>query len=275
MKITTLVENSITTGLAPLMGEHGLSFFIDTGDRKILFDTGKGLTLLSNADALGINLETIDTVVLSHGHYDHAGGLKYLIKRNNDLTVIAHPGIFDNKLVLRDNKYHSIGIPDDKKILADSGIKIKLEKGPVTIDRRIISTGEIPMETDFEEIEPIFFSGKSGSEVPDTIIDDRSLILDTKKGLVVIFGCAHRGVINTLKYATKLTGIKNVHAILGGIHLMSADQAKLKKIFRCLKDYHIEKMILGHCTGFYTTAGFVNEFGNKIIPNTVGHVIEF
>jgi len=275
MKITTLVENSISTGLAPLMGEHGLSFFIETEDRKILFDTGKGLTLLSNADALGINLKTIDTVVLSHGHYDHAGGLKYLIKRNNSFTVIAHPQIFDNKLVLRDNKYHSIGIHGDKKILADSGIKIKLEKEPVSISGKIITTGEIPMETDFEDVEPIFYLDKNGNKTPDTLIDDRSLILDTKKGMVIIFGCAHRGIINTLKYATKLTGNKKVHAILGGLHLMSADDEKLKKIFRCLKDYGIEKMILGHCTGFYTTARFVNEFGDKIIPNTVGHIVDF
>jgi 7,8-dihydropterin-6-yl-methyl-4-(beta-D-ribofuranosyl)aminobenzene 5'-phosphate synthase len=275
MKITTLVENSISTGLAPLMGEHGLSFFIETENRKILFDTGKGLTLLSNADALGINLKTIDTVVLSHGHYDHAGGLKYLIKRNNSFTVIAHPQIFDNKLVLRDNKYHSIGIHDDEKILVNSGIKIKLEKEPVSISGKIITTGEIPMETDFEDVEPIFYLDKNGNKTPDTIIDDRSLILDTKKGMVIIFGCAHRGIINTLKYATKLTGNKKVHAILGGLHLMSANDEKLKKIFRCLKDYGIEKMILGHCTGFYTTARFVNEFGDKIIPNTVGHIVEF
>jgi len=131
------------------------------------------------------------------------------------------------------------------------------------------------METDFEDVEPIFYLDKNGNKTPDTLIDDRSLILDTKKGMVIIFGCAHRGIINTLKYATKLTGTKKVHAILGGLHLMSANDEKLKKIFRCLKDYGIEKMILGHCTGFYTTARFVNEFGDKIIPNTVGHIVEF
>ena len=275
MKITTLVENSLETGLAPLMGEHGLSFFIETKNRKILFDTGKGLTLIPNADALGINLKTIDTVALSHGHYDHAGGVKYLLKQNNDFTVIAHPAIFDNKLVLRNNKYHSIGVHEDKKIWMDSGIKIKLEKEHVEIDQGIILTGEIPMETDFEQIEPVFYLDKKGNKIPDTMSDDRSLIIDTPKGMVVIFGCAHRGIINTLKYATKLTGAKKVYAILGGTHLMSANKEKLKKIFRCVKDYGIEKMVLGHCTGFSTIARFIQEFGNNVIPNTVGHVIDF
>ncbi len=275
IKVTTLVENTVTAGLAPLIAEHGLAFLIDTGDRKILFDAGQGLAILGNADILGADLSDVDTVILSHGHFDHSGGVKNLLGCNKNFALIAHPDVFGNKLVGGGGNYFPIGVRDDREVLEHSGIKLKLEKESVEIAPGIRTTGVIPMETDFEEVEAMFFTGNKGEEVSDNIPDDKALILDTEKGTVVIFGCAHRGPINTLNHIAKLTGNKKIHAVMGGLHLMYADESKLKKIFSSFRDFGVEKMIVGHCTGFHATVALVNEFGDKIIQNTVGHVIEF
>ena len=275
VKITTLVENTVSASLAPLIGEHGLSFLIEKGDSKILFDSGQGIAILGNADALQINLSDVDTVVLSHGHFDHSGGLQKLIERNNNFTLVAHPDVFENKLVSAGGKYTPIGIPTDKEALEKSGIELKLGKMPFEIAPGIMTTGEIAMENNFEKVEPMFFTGETGNEVPDTIPDDKALILDTDKGTVVILGCAHRGPINTLDHVLQLTGNKKIHAVMGGLHLMFADESKLKKIFAYLHDLGVEKMVVGHCTGFKATTALAGEFGDMIIPNVVGHVIEF
>ncbi|MBF0103520.1 MAG: MBL fold metallo-hydrolase, partial [Desulfobacterales bacterium] len=205
-KITTLVENTVTALHPPVLGEHGLAFFIETGDRKILFDTGQGLTLLANADALGIDLTTVDTVALSHAHYDHAGGIKKLLTRNNKINLIAHPALFDNKLVSWGGSYYPVGIPQDKELIENSHINIKFEKNAVEIAPGVMLTGEIPMQTSFEDVEALFYTGESGNYSRDMLLDDRALILDTEKGTVVVLGCAHRGVVNTLNHVVQLTG---------------------------------------------------------------------
>ena len=126
IKITTLVENTVTAGLPPLMAEHGLSFFIETRDKKILFDTGQGLTILGNARALGIDLSKIDTVVLSHAHYDHGCGVKNIIKCNNHFTLVAHPEVFTGKYVNRNGNFTSIGIQEDMDSITKSGVNLEI-----------------------------------------------------------------------------------------------------------------------------------------------------
>jgi len=161
------------------------------------------------------------------------------------------------------------------EIITKSGIKLEIGEEPFEIAPGIMTTGIIPMETDFEEVEAMFFKGEEGSELTDLIEDDKALILDTEKGTVVILGCAHRGIINTLNHVVKLTGKNKIYAIMGGLHLIYADKEKLNKISNCIRDFGIEKMIVGHCTGFSATNALVNEFGDRVTPNTVGHVIEF
>ncbi|MBF0120657.1 MAG: MBL fold metallo-hydrolase [Desulfobacterales bacterium] len=275
IKVLTLVENSVTASPIPLLAEHGLSFLIEADNRKILFDTGQGLTILNNADSLGVDLSKVDTVILSHGHYDHSKGLKKLIERNTNFSLIGHPDIFDNKLIGLGGGYFPIGISENKDWFEQKGIKIILDNKSVEITPKIRTTGEIKMGTDFEEVEPMFFIGKQNEKIKDTMTDDKALIIDTEKGIVVIFGCAHRGPINTLNNVAEITGSKKIYAIMGGMHLLFSDENKLKKIFKSLKEFGIEKMIIGHCTGFGATAALVNEFGNKVMPNVVGNFIEF
>jgi len=274
-KVTTLCENNIGHGSKNLIGEHGLSFYIEAGDRRILFDTGQNLAIANNAEVLGIDLGRIDTVVLSHGHYDHSSGLKSLLDCNTGFTLHAHPDVFGPKRRGAGDNSKYIGIPIDKESFEQKGITIQLDKDPVSIAPGMTTTGEIQLENDFEAVEPDFYLKDGENYPPDTLADDRALILDTKKGLVVVLGCSHRGVVNTLNHVAQITGRNTIHAILGGLHLGKASDEKLLKIADHLDAFGLEKIGVGHCTGPKAFVALANEFKERVFLNTVGNVVEF
>lgn len=268
--ITTLVENYIMTGAGPVIAEHGLSFLIQAAGLNILFDTGHGMALTHNANVLGIDLAKIDIVILSHGHYDHAGGLRSLSGINKNFELIAHPSVFEDKLACFGSECRSIGIGCDRNFFADQGIRVRLEKIPVKIAENIFTTGEIPLTTDFESVEPYFFVNGKNGRMLDTIPDDNALVIDAPDGLVVIFGCAHRGAANTLNQVRKNFAGKKVAAILGGLHLISANGQKIEKLGNVLDECGIGKIIVGHCTGFDAAASLKHRFGGRVTANFVG-----
>jgi 7,8-dihydropterin-6-yl-methyl-4-(beta-D-ribofuranosyl)aminobenzene 5'-phosphate synthase len=274
-KITTLCENNVAQGGESLLGEHGLSFYIEAEKRRILFDTGQNLALVNNAEVLGIDLSRIDTVVLSHGHYDHSGGLKSLLECNKDFTLYAHPEVFGRKVKGTGDNPKYIGIPVDRQVLEQKGVKVRLDKNPVRIAPGITTTGEIPLENDFETVGSIFYLKKGEDYAADTLADDRALVLDTDKGSVVVLGCSHRGVVNTLNHVTQITGGKTIHAILGGLHLGKASEDKLDKIMSHLHGFGLEKIGVGHCTGPQAFLALANEFKERVYLDTVGNVMEF
>jgi 7,8-dihydropterin-6-yl-methyl-4-(beta-D-ribofuranosyl)aminobenzene 5'-phosphate synthase len=274
-KITTLCENNIGHGSQNLIGEHGLSFYVEADDRRILFDTGQNLGLANNAEVLGIDLSRIDTVVLSHGHYDHSRGLKTLLNCNTDFTLCAHPDVFSPKVRGTGDGHKYIGIPIDRNALEQKGIKIQLDKDPVSLAAGITTTGEIPFTNDFEAVGSEFYLKNGDDFTADTLADDRALILDTKKGLVVLLGCSHRGVINTLNHVTQIAGRNTIHAILGGLHLGKASDEKLEKIVDHLHTFGLDKIGVGHCTGPKAFVALANEYKEKVFLNTVGNVMEF
>lgn len=274
-KVTTLCENNIGHGSQNLIGEHGLSFYVEADDRRILFDTGQNLGIANNAGVLGIDLSRIDTVVLSHGHYDHSSGLKSLLDCNTDFTLCAHPDVFSPKVRGEGDGHKYIGIPVDRNALEQKGIKIQLDKDPVSLAPGITTTGEIPFTNDFEAVGSEFYLKNGDDFTADTLADDRALILDTKKGLVVVLGCSHRGVINTLNHVTKIAGRNTIHAILGGLHLGKASDEKLEKIVDHLHTFGLDKIGVGHCTGPRAFVVLANKFGEKVTLNTVGNVMEF
>ena len=274
-KVTTLCENNIGHGSQNLIGEHGLSFYVEADDRRILFDTGQNLGIANNAGVLGIDLSRIDTVVLSHGHYDHSSGLKSLLDCNTDFTLCAHPDVFSPKVRGEGDGHKYIGIPVDRNALEQKGIKIQLDKDPVSLAPGITTTGEIPFTNDFEAVWSEFYLKNGDDFTADTLADDRALILDTKKGLVVVLGCSHRGVINTLNHVTKIAGRNTIHAILGGLHLGKASDEKLEKIVDHLHTFGLDKIGVGHCTGPRAFVVLANKFGEKVTLNTVGNVMEF
>ena len=275
-RVTTLVDNSVSLSGSGLIGEHGLSLFIETEDKKILFDTGQNLALAHNANVLEIDLSRIDAVMISHGHYDHTGGLKHLLEKNTTFSLYAHPDVFDDKLRSRKSgAYKKIGLPLDKSIFERSDVQIHLSGDAVEIAPGVSTSGEIPRETDFETIESQFFVQRDGEIIPDPLADDQAMILDTQKGLVVLLGCSHRGVINTLNHVKKLFPENKIHAIVGGLHLGKATDAGLQKIIDHLSAFELEKIGISHCTGTKAMLALCERFKGRVFINSVGTVNAF
>ncbi|MDY0131652.1 MAG: MBL fold metallo-hydrolase [Desulforegulaceae bacterium] len=246
--ITAVVENTAPTGMG-LISEHGLSFLIENNGETILFDTGQGLAFENNMKVLGKDISKIEKVVLSHGHYDHTGALG-LIAEKTAFELFAHPGCFLPKLASLDQiNYLDIGCSFSKEYLESKGVKLKLSEKSQKVSKNIITIGEVEFTNDFEMIEEHFYSEINGKKIKDTIPDDLGIVIDTKKGNVLILGCTHRGIINTLTHVSKLVGSNKFHTVMGGLHLGGADSKKMDLIIEKLKDFEIENLITGHCTG--------------------------
>jgi len=274
LRLTTLSEN--TANIGELLAEWGLSILIETDEVNILFDTGKSISVSCNADTLGINLGKIDKIVLSHAHYDHTGGLRQVLGRmKKEVEIIAHPGIWKAKY----SRHHGqtpryAGMPFRLQELESLGARFNLKTKPVRITDNIMTSGEIPMITDYEEIDPKLFVKEADVWEPDRLLDDLALIMNTEAGLVVVLGCAHRGVINTLYHAQQLTGIKEINTVLGGTHLFSASKERVWQTMAALKELGVQRLGLCHCTGLQATVLIAHEFGDKFFFNNAGTVLE-
>ena len=272
MRITTLSEN--TAGKIPhgLLAEFGLSILIETDKYKILFDTGQKISTVYNSRILNIDLTEIDKIVLSHGHFDHTGGLKTVLEETGDVEVIAHPEVFLEKYATR-RKTKPIGIPYSKEMLEDLGAKFKLTKEPIKISDATV-TGQVERINDFEKIDQNLYVQKGGELLNDEVLDDQAISLKTDNGLFIILGCSHRGMINTIEHAKKITGEDEVYGVIGGTHLISADKVQMEKTIQALKNYDMQKIGVSHCTGILAEAKLSTEFGDKFFLNNAGSVIE-
>ncbi len=268
--LTTLSEN--TAGRPDFMAEWGQSILVQTDGCTVLFDVGGSNVVLANADRLGIDLTKIDAIVLSHGHHDHTGGLCDVLKRLGRKRVIAHPDIWDIKYAKRplEDKEAFIGIPFAREELEHLGASFELTPEPVSLSDRVMTTGEVEMTTDFEIIERNLFLKERGKFVQDPLADDLALIVRMDEGLLVVLGCAHRGTINTIRHAQKLTGEKRVYAVVGGTHLAPASEERIERTIQELKDIGVQKIGISHCNGFYASARVARAFGDKFFLNNAG-----
>lgn len=274
LKITTLSEN--TAGMVNYLAEWGLSILVETGDTTVLLDTGQGISVCRNVDVLGIDLGKVDKIVLSHGHYDHTGGLREVLgKMKKGVDVIAHPDIWQPKYARRPghpDRY--IGMPFQREELESLGARFKLTAEPVRVGRSIMTTGEVPMVTEFEKIAQALMVKENGGFQPDPIRDDQALVIKTEHGLVVILGCAHRGAINTLYHARRITGVDQVYMVLGGCHLMDSTQEQVWLTIAALKELGVQRLGLSHCTGLPAACLIRQEFGENFFFNNTGTVVE-
>jgi len=271
-RILVLSEN--TAGGTGLLAEHGLSFWIEYGGRRILFDTGQGMVLLHNAARLGVPLDTVDAIVLSHGHYDHTGGLKDVLNVANGPEIYAHPAAFAPKYACSPSgSPRDIGIPnlDEQTVRAKS--TLVLTDGPTDVFPGVRVTGPVPRTNEYEDTGGRFFRDAACSK-PDTFPDDQALYLEAGDGLVVVLGCAHAGVINTLKHIQQLTNGKPVHTLMGGMHLVSANPERLDRTVRDLRAFGIRRLLPAHCTGFPAMARLMHEFPAQYGQCHVGTVVE-
>jgi 7,8-dihydropterin-6-yl-methyl-4-(beta-D-ribofuranosyl)aminobenzene 5'-phosphate synthase len=273
LRIITLSENAVaTTGY---QAEWGLSMLAETEEGNILLDTGAGSSIIQNAARLQIDLAKIDKLVLSHCHSDHTGGLRdFLRQRNKDIEIIAHPDVFALKYgrLRKEDPFRFTGIPFRREELESRGAKFNLTAEPLRITENIITTGYVPMITDFEKVMESA-SRKEGTEMlPDDIKDDQSLVIKTDNGLAIMLGCAHRGVINHILQAQKITGIEEIHTVVGGCHLFNAPKEQVEKTIAALKNFHIKKIGVSHCTGMQPAFAMMQVFGDRFFFNNAGTI---
>jgi len=268
IRIATLSENTANYGF---LAEWGLSILVEVDGTRVLMDTGLGFSAVHNAQLMGIDLATIDRIVLSHGHADHTGGLRDVLKMRGEVEIIAHPDIWDAKYVQRSqNAFQYIGIPFAKEELESRGARFNLTREPVHITEHIITTGGIPMLSSYESMDNNLFVKEDGLLHPDPLADDLALIIDTDFGLVVILGCGHRGVVNTLRHAQKLTGKEMIYAAIGGIHLFRASDEQIELTIAELQSMGVQKLGVSHCTGFKASSRLAQEFPGVFFQNNAG-----
>lgn len=272
-RITIICENHVSK--PDILGEHGLAVYVETPDEIILFDTGQGFTLVSNSLKLQKDLRRVHKVVLSHGHYDHTGGLASFLKLRGPCPVIAHPDVLKERfrfMLMEDKKQlTAVGIPWYKSYLTTKGAEFRWVTEWSEISPGVYITGEIPRHTDFETSDTNFAIVQNGKLVSDPFRDDYSLVLDTPKGLVVILGCAHSGIINIIHYVIEKIGIDKIHAIIGGTHLDFSTEEQLNFTIKALKEFSIEKFAVNHCTGQGPAARLAAEFGKSFDFAPVGY----
>ena len=249
MKLTMLMDNHTEIDVYYL-GEPAVSYWIETDGKRFLFDTGYSDAFLKNAAAMGLDLTTADTVLLSHSHNDHTGGLRPFAALDfpRKLPLLAHP----DALLPHDKDGEDIGCPLSMARLGEK-FDLRLTKEPVWLTKKLVWLGEIPRTQPFEPVYTIGTVQRESGAEPDTMRDDTALAYVGEKGLSVISACSHSGICNIISYAKKVTGIEKVQSVLGGFHLFALDD-RAKATIDFLTKENIPELCPCHCTSFAVRA---------------------
>lgn len=274
IKITTLVENTIDDNKM-LICEHGLSLYIEAYGLNILFDTGQTDAFIENARQLGRDLNQLDYILISHGHYDHSSGLKILL---NDLkkspSLIVGDGFFKPKFKIMDasNRKYTGNSFDENYILEQKIPLIKVEAKVLHLSESVMVFHHFDRKNDFEKRNEQFYFIENELAIEDDFEDEIALVIASPKGLIVIVGCSHVGIVNILQTIRETTGMP-IYAVVGGTHLVEADEERIQKTVTLFHEMNIKLIAVSHCTGELGVLRMQQEFADRFVYNNTGHVI--
>ena len=264
--INIVAEDTIAFD-TPFIGRFGLSMLLDlkseTEEKQILYDTNSSaFPILNNMKILGKSVENVGTIFLSHCHYDHTDGLTGVLEAiGRPVPVVAHPEIFRPCFEINPDGIRHIGIPGQgRAALEQKGAVFTLTSKPLNLMTGATTSGEIQRVTSFEVLEDLY-TILDGAVVQDHEKDDAAVILNLQQGLVIITGCCHAGIVNTMKHAKEITGVDKIYAVIGGLHLIDASEEKIDKSIEALRE--VEWVFAGHCTGCDGLRRIANVMGDR------------
>jgi 7,8-dihydropterin-6-yl-methyl-4-(beta-D-ribofuranosyl)aminobenzene 5'-phosphate synthase len=271
--ITLLCDNQ--TIRDDLKREHGLAMWIETPEARILFDTGQGATLEPNAKTLGIDLAQADAIVLSHGHYDHTGGLPAAMNLAPTAPICFHPAAVIPRFSRQpDGSLKSIGMADAVHERLQSSLACCPYSGLTEIAPAVRVIGAIPRRNDFENVDHRFFLDLNQS-CPDPIEDELVIWIETRRGIILLTGCCHHGIVNTIEHVQQIAGAP-INSIIGGLHLLHSAENQLEATIKAFNKLpNLEQIVLCHCTGDAVTARMRNECRAKVIKGYAGLTVGF
>jgi 7,8-dihydropterin-6-yl-methyl-4-(beta-D-ribofuranosyl)aminobenzene 5'-phosphate synthase len=274
IKIICVVNDTVNQSMG-LQSEHGLSFWIETDQGSILFDTGRtGAVFSHNLSISGLSIPDIRALALSHAHNDHTGGVERLLGENPGIPVYGHTDIFRPRYNFRNGKYQFVGFPSAGERLAKQA-DLHLSDTPVEIIPGVWTTGEIIERPEPEGRSAQHYIKTEDGWQSDRYKDDLSLIVDKREGLAVVCGCCHAGILNTLFHVERMFK-RPIITVIGGIHLMSAEESYIDHVINVIKDrFGDTSFYLNHCTGDKALKRLMSVLGNGIKPCPAGTVINF
>lgn len=271
LAITMLIDDHCGQ-LPQLFTEHGLSLWIEADEKRILFDTGQSDCFSKNASMLGIDLNAATALVLSHGHYDHTGGVFEILNKNHGIGIYCHGGIFNSRYSgLHHGAMKHVGI--SKKISSCLHAHIDkihwIPESQNLLSDDIGITGPIPRTNEHEKSAQNFYFDPDALR-PDPVEDDLALWFKTVQGLVIVTGCCHSGIINTIEFIRSQNPAERIYMIIGGFHMMHASAEQIEMTLDYLQSIAIKKIIPCHCTGNNAIASMQHRFGNKVTRGYTG-----
>ena len=271
INISILSDNNAAPGLR---AEHGFSLWIETEGVHLLFDTGSSDLFIENAKNMKVDLKMIDALILSHGHYDHTGGIKSLFEVAAPPKIYLHPSALKTRYSFHEEACHPVSMPEESlKIVSHlTAGQLGWVSSNLKLSSHVGINGVIPRVTDFEDTGGRFYLDQNMSQI-DIIEDDMTLWFETNEGLVICTGCCHSGLINTLQYITQLSGTKKIKSIVGGLHLLDANQRRLSRTVAELGCYDIQTLVPCHCTGDGAVSYLKEHLHCKVIPGYAGLIL--